>query len=182
MKKLSIIVLLLIGIVATAQNSKTQQLTWQGKAAVGGYAPEGTLDILKTSAQFDEGVLSALSIVVDMRTLEQENTQLRDHLRNKDFFHVKKYPVAIFILKSTEVISDNSIILIGDMTIKGITKEERIEAGLTDQGDQLEIKIDHRMNRIDYGIIYNSPSVFEKLKENAVADEFVLSGSIKIPY
>ena len=150
MKKLFAILILIVSPYATAQVNET--ITWQGRAAVGGYAPEGTLEIMDASATLEDDNLIKLSVVVDMRTLEQENTQLRDHLRREDFFHVKKFPVATFIFEGPVIISNDSVDLKGKMTIRGITSEENIKAGIKIEGDRIEISFDHTMNRLTYGI------------------------------
>jgi polyisoprenoid-binding protein YceI len=158
---------------------ESQILTWQGRAALGGYAPEGTLEVMEASAEILGDKLTYLSAVVDMRTLDQENSQLKNHLRDKDFFHVKKFPVATFILSEAVKLDDSEILLKGIMTIRGKSSEEKIKAEVIVQDENISISFDHTMDRTLYGITYNSPSVFEKLKENAIADDFNLKGTIK---
>lgn len=34
------------------------------------------------------------------------------------------------------------------------------------------------MDRTQYGVNHNSPSIFKRLKEDAIADEFVLKGEL----
>ncbi|MCW5518655.1 YceI family protein [Aureitalea sp. L0-47] len=177
MKKLLAILLLIMGSFVHAQENKT--LTWQGRAAVGGYAPEGTLEVMEASAQIQGDRLTSLSVVVDMRTLDQENSQLKNHLRDKDFFHVKKFPVATFMLSEAVQLNDSDILLKGIMTIRGKSSEEKIKAEVIKQDDNISISFDHTMDRTVYGITYNSPTVFEKLKENVIADDFILKGTIE---
>jgi len=178
MKKTVIILLVFINTCAFGQN--TQTLTWQGRAAVGGYAPEGTLEILEASAEIKEDKLIDLSVVVDMRTLDQENSRLKNHLRDEDFFYVDKFPVATFILSDVVQLKNAEILLNGIMTIRGMSSEEKIRAEVIRNDESIRISFDHIMDRTSYGITYNSPSVFEKLKENAIADEFVLKGTIVV--
>lgn len=180
MKKRLIIIALLISTISIGQAVTVQQVTWIGKAAVGGYAPEGTLNLLEATASLQGELLSKLNIIVDMRTLEQENTQLRDHLREKDFFHIEKFPVAVFSLTEAVNISEEKIILKGNMTIRGKTVTESIPAIIKQSEGVLIVSFDHVMDRTAYGIVYNSPSVFKRLKDNAIADEFQLKGEIRI--
>lgn len=176
------IALLLFTFSSCAQDKKatsdTQTLTWGGKASVGGYAPEGTLIVKDIQSTFNGNILEQLIVTIDMKSLHQENERLTKHLKDKDFFHVKKYPMATFTL--TEAFSpDSSEYLIGIMTIKNKKQTEkiRVQASFQKNGT-LSLSFDHTMNRLDYGITYNSLSIFKSLKENAIADSFTLKGNL----
>jgi len=161
-------------------NTGLQTITWGGKAAVGNYAPEGTLNIKNIQAKIDENTVQSLHITIDMKSLIQENQRLTKHLRNKDFFHVKKYPEATFELTEAFTIGTDKL-LTGKMTIKSTSQREQIPVTISNKNDILTITFSHSMNRLDYGITFNSPSVFEKIKENAIADEITLKGTLNIP-
>ena len=158
------------------QDSKT--LIWGGKAAVGGYAPEGTLQIKNASMTYTDNTISTLEITVDMTSLYQENKQLSGHLRDKDFFHVKKYKTATFTLEEPLEITGKNCILNGTMTIKTTSNKEQVKAIITMQGDTMAITFNHKMDRTVYGVTYNSPSIFKSLKENVIADDFTLRGAL----
>ena len=180
MKKL-ITILLLATLTSSAQTFTTPKgelLTWTGKAAVGSFAPEGSLEIKKGELIMSDGMISKLVIEIDMKSLDQENKQLRSHLKDKDFFHVKKFPKAHFI--STQVIKteDGDLCFTGTMTIKGISQIEEIVSSVKVSEGIATLSFRHKMDRTNYGVNYNSPSVFEKIKENAIADEFVLNGTV----
>lgn len=184
MKNTILILALLIYSTAIAQieasiSNKEQNLTWIGKAAVGGYAPEGTLKIISGKIVFTSEEIIELSLVIDMKSLDQENTQLRDHLLEKDFFYVKKFPVATFILSEAVKIENESAKVSGKMTIKGKTQIEQIPLLISISEEGIILQFEHKMDRTKYGVNHNSPSIFKKLKENAIADEFVLKGTIK---
>jgi polyisoprenoid-binding protein YceI len=161
-------------------NHEVQKITWIGKAAVGGYAPEGSLQILNASATVENDKITSLRIVIDMKTLEQENKQLRDHLRQEDFFHVERFPVATFILTKPISIESEQTELIGEMTIRGKTNTEEIPSTIAYSKGAILIDFSHTMDRTKYGVNYNSPSIFKRIKENAIADEFILKGNITI--
>lgn len=160
---------------ATVQNP--QVLTWGGKASVGGYAPEGTLAIKDMQIQVDETMIQTLEVIIDMKSLYQENERLTNHLKDKDFFDVNKFPTASFTLTETFTIGKSEN-LIGIMTIKGKTQQEQIPVQVTFENGQIKLRFTHNMNRLDYGIIYNSTSIFKSLKENAIADMFTLKGTL----
>ena len=181
MKTIGITFLLFLNTFVHAQTTaiiseKQQSLTWIGKAAMGGYAPEGTLDIKSAAISFTSEVITDLKLVVDMKSLEQENKQLRDHLLEKNFFYTKKYPEATFQLLEAAPIVNGEVQLKGMMTIRGKTKEETIMATVIPSEENIRLQFEHIMDRTRYGVNHNSPSLFKRLKENAIADDFVLKG------
>ena len=115
-------------------------------------------------------------MVVDMLSLDHENKDLMSHLRSKDFFEVKKYQESRFLLTNTPVVESDEILIRGRMKIKDTSKEESLSVKVVRQNNQLRLSFKTKLNRIDYGVTYNSPSIFKKLKQNAIADEFVLEG------
>ena len=183
MKNIFLILALFIYSTTFAQketkvSENGQSLTWIGKAAVGGYAPEGTLKIMSGKIVYTSEEIVDLKIVIDMKSLEQENVQLRDHLRDKDFFYVKKFPVATFILSEAVKIENGYANILGNMTIRGKTQPEKISALISPSAEGVKIDFKHKMDRTRYGVNHNSPSIFKKIKENAIADEFILKGAI----
>ena len=108
-----------------------------------------TADITKSSMQ---GTIKVASI--------NTNHEKRDkHLRNPDFFDADQYPDITFVSKRIEKNGD-SYVMIGDFTMRGVTKEIALPFTVTEPivhrnktrvgfGAELEI------NRQDYGISYN---------------------------
>lgn len=183
MKTYFSILFMMITSIIWSQNTHTlstenNTLTWQGKAALGSYAPEGTLKIKDAKIQVVNSKLQTLDIVVDMTSLYQENTQLTGHLRSKDFFYVKKYKTAVFTLSEPIDITNTESILKGSMTIKETTNTEQIRASISINDQKISIQFNHIMDRTKYGINYNSPSIFKSLKENVIADDFTLKGEL----
>ena len=62
------------------------------------------------------------------------------------------------------------------MKIKDKSKQETLRIAISNNGNQIELAFKTTLDRLDYGVTYNSPSLFKKLKQNAIADEFVLEG------
>ena len=183
MKTICITFALLLSSFVQAQTTATisekqQKISWIGKAAVGGYAPEGTLEIKTATITFTSEEIMDLRLIVDMKSLDQENKQLRDHLLEKDFFYTEKYAEATFKLSNATPINNGTVQLKGMMTIRGNTQEETIEATVIYSEENITLQFNHIMDRTHYGVNHNSPTLFKRLKENAIADDFVLKGSL----
>lgn len=162
----------------TVTANANQIVTWQGKAAIGGYAPIGTLDLEQATLTITQEQLLNLSVVIDMTSLSQENKRLEGHLKEADFFDVEVFTQASFIVTKPINLDSENPVLEGVMTIKGKTQTELIAVQIDRQENQISIGFDHTLDRTAYGIVYNSPSIFKRLKENAIADAFTLKGTL----
>lgn len=185
MKKISLLLMLLAIFATQAQNTieidDAKPLTWQGKAAMGSYSPKGTLEIEKALITIDQGQITGLVVSVDMKSLSQENKRLEGHLRNADFFDVKVFPKAVFTLTKPVVLDNGACQLEGIMTIKNNSKPEVISAQINITDALVIISFDHQFDRTRYGINYNSPTFFKKLKDQAIEDQFSLKGKLSFP-
>ena len=158
-------------------NAEKSTINWKGKAAFNSYSPTGTIQVKEGSISIENNVITALNIVIDMTTLDHEIKDLKNHLRNKDFFEVKKYKTATFTLSEPAKIINGGVLVVGAMTIKNTTKKETIKLTVSHEG-ALRLQFDFNLDRTEYGIKFNSPNFFKKLKENAIADKFNLKGNL----
>lgn len=99
---------------------------------------------------------------VDVTSINTNNSQRDEHLRNADFFEVENHPNIVFKSTKVEKVDDENFNLFGDVTIKNTTKPVKlsveyngiakdpwgnIKAGFTING---------KLNRKDFGITYNA--------------------------
>ncbi|WP_421715624.1 YceI family protein [Arcobacter arenosus] len=83
-----------------------------------------------------------------------------NHLRSEDFFLAEKYPNITFKMKSYKPDGDEGM-MIGDLTIRGITKEVKLK--IEDLGTIKDLKgnnrvgftIEGKINRMDYDLKWN---------------------------
>lgn len=106
----------------------------------------------------------SLTARVDMSSVDTDNPDRDAHLRNSDFFHVDRHPEMTF--RSTSIVStgDTTYGVIGDMTINGVTRRERLDVVFhgteTFPGDgshHAGFEATATINRTDYGIDFNVP-------------------------
>lgn len=151
------------------------QLTWTGKAAFSAYALSGTIQMETATILVEDEKIKSGNFVFDTKSIDGEIKDLIRHLKSKDFFQVKKYKTAVFELTTIKLSEEKQWIAEGNLTIKNTTKPV---AFLIDQNiaeDQLTVKGKAIINRTKFGITFNSPSFFEKMKEQAIADDFELN-------
>lgn len=150
------------------------KITWSGKAAFSAYTLNGSLQLLTADIRLDETGITEGIFIFNMKTIDGELKDLVKHLKSKDFFEVKKFKTAKFDLLSIELNEANQLIASGQLTIKAVTKPIAFPIFIEKKVDRLAIKGKAIINRTDYGITFNSPSFFEKLKDQAIADNFEL--------
>lgn len=159
-------------------NAEKSTLSWTGKAAFNAYSLTGALKVKSGNIKIENDSIKSLAITINMTSLDHENDDLKNHLRGKDFFEVNTYTEAIFVVCQPIIINNGEAQVKGKMTIKGITKTEIFMIKLNEDYSNLSFNIS--IDRTDYGVKFNSPSFFRKMKENAIADEFTLKGDCKL--
>ncbi len=105
---------------------------------------------------------STVKIQIATTSLNTNNKKRDDHLRSPDFFDTATYPVMIFVSRKVIVANGQPVNIVGDLTIRNITKEVSLEVedlsqtvtdpwGNTRRGATASTKI----NRKDYGLTWN---------------------------
>jgi len=156
-------------------DSSASQMGWTGHAAVGTYAPTGTIKLNPSTLSYTGKEITGGRFEINMRSLRAENADLETHLRDSDFFDVEKFPKALFELKSTK-----DGIAKGKLTIKGVTKAVSFPVVMRKAAPGLHIMGKARVDRTKFGIKYNSPNFFKSLGDNAIADTFDLKFTLVV--
>jgi len=89
----------------------------------------GRFNKFSGSFSYDEAKPGESKVQVKIKTasLDSNHAERDKHLRGKDFFDVKKYPEARFVSTSYKENDDNTAILIGDLTLHGVTRPVTID-------------------------------------------------------
>lgn len=153
--------------VYVAQKDKTE-LKWTGRTPVKSHY--GTVD-LDTGEIKIQGANISGKVVFDMKSIISEaGDALDSHLKNGDFFDTEKYPTAEIVITGY---SPNN--LLAELTIKGITKNINVPVLLGVQNNTIYLKGDFTIDRTEWGIKYNSKSLFSDLGDRAINDDIEFS-------
>lgn len=159
------------------------KIGWEGSKVVGG-KHHGSIAIQEGSLNVQEGIVLNGTFVVDMNSISVEDLKPEDgkadleaHLKGTasdemadHFFNVAKYPTATFNLTSVKEV-DGKTVIAGNLTMKGITKNIEFPAAINVSDNELSIHADtFPINRTDFGVNYNSNSVFDALGDKAIND------------
>jgi polyisoprenoid-binding protein YceI len=124
----------------------------------------GNFTKFDVEAQTEGDAFSAAKVVakVDVASINTNNEQRDEHLRNADFFSVEAFPTMKFVSTKVERVDDDTFALYGDLTIKETTKPVKLSVednGLaTDPWGNVKagFSISGKINRKDFGINYNA--------------------------
>jgi polyisoprenoid-binding protein YceI len=77
---------------------------------------------------------SKISINIDTESLDSNHAERDKHLRNADFLDTDKFPKATFTSTKITDKGNNKLEVVGDFTLKGVTKEITIDAEKIGEG------------------------------------------------
>ena len=103
-----------------------------------------------------------VELTLDAASINTDQAKRDDHLRSEDFFYVAKYPTITFVSKKVTKVDENRLKVIGDLSIRGVTKEITVDV----EGPTPEVKDPGgnirrgatgtlKINRKDFGIAWN---------------------------
>ncbi|MDH7605291.1 MAG: YceI family protein [Melioribacter sp.] len=118
---------------------------------------DGTVETSK-----DDFTDAKINFTIDVNSIDTDNQQRDTHLKSDDFFNAEKFPKITFVSKSFKKVSDKKYKLVGDLTIRNITKQVELDVvyngtvkdpwGNTRAG----FKVLGQVNRFDYGLKWNA--------------------------
>lgn len=98
----------------------------------------------------------------DIDSIDTREPQRDAHLKSADFFDAANHPKMTFVSKSFKRISDHQYELVGNLTIRGTTKEITLDVvyngtvkGLYGN-DVAGFEITGELNRLDFGLKWNA--------------------------
>lgn len=159
-------------------NETKSMLSWTGKAALSSYSLTGVIKVKSGHIKISNDSIQELKVVVDMNSIYHENKKLTKHLKSKDFFEVKKYQTATFVLQQPVVISNEKATLVGTLNIKETVENKKININIIQKNDLINISFNDTISRSIFGIEMRSSNFFKKMKDNGVADQFILKSEL----
>ncbi len=104
---------------------------------------------------------SSATVRIDAASVDSRDEKRDAHLRSADFFDAENHPYITFTTKRLEPKGGDDYKLIGDLTIRGITKEVSLDGEVTGPvkdpwgGTRFGISAQGKVNRKDFGLTWN---------------------------
>lgn len=125
-------------------------------------------------------VITGGEFIVDMNAItntdietEKANKSLVNHLKEPDFFDVKKYPIAKLKITSVEYFEDTSMRFHANLSLKGITKP--IQFNATPNYQEKSITTKFKIDRKAWNVSYQS-----EFKNSLISDAIGFEVHIKL--
>ena len=123
----------------------------------------GQFEKFRGTVEFDEHDLtrSKADIQIEAASVNTHNAQRDEHFRSADFFDVEHYPAIIFKSKRVIMQDEHHGQLIGDLTIRNITREVVLDGEYTGVSQtpwntySAGFSLRGKVNRKDWGLNWN---------------------------
>lgn len=83
----------------------------------------------------DDGSPTSVSVEVEAAKVDTDSDKRDDHLRGPDFFDAKQFPTLSFKSTSIKKTGENTFEVVGDFSLKGVTKSITITVNKVGQAD-----------------------------------------------
>lgn len=161
---------------------------WKGRSVMGGNGHQGYIKPLSGTLAIDaNGAIAGGYFELDMNTItltDKKDTSsdngLISHLKDPDFFDVKKYPKGSFQLtKAIKAAGDTAYYITGQLTLRDVTQEIYFPATIVRKGEDIIATASLTINRTKWGINYHSGSVLGLAKDELIEDNVLVSLALR---
>lgn len=178
MQKIVITLMMMTSAILTSQvqnnketyvlDAKKSVLEWKGSYTFNISEHNGFVYFKSGELQTINEYITGGVFVIDMNSIVYEDYSVDrgpiEHLKDTDFFDVKKFPEAKIVFTSVKYFPDtNTHEIVADLTIKGVTKSITFYADV--DGTKKTMKAHFKIDRTRWGITYN-----HKIKDDAISD------------
>ena len=117
---------------------------------------KGTVEL-----DLDNPAAARVDVTIGATSIDTRNGDRDAHLRSADFFDVEKFPELRYVSRKVEVLPDGTFRVVGDLTIRGVTREVPLTATLEGTGadpwggHRAGFSATGKVNRTDYGLLWN---------------------------
>lgn len=118
-------------------------------------------------ADYENPEAGSLEITIDTTSLWSDDEKLTNHLKNPDFFDVRKYPTIVF--KATKITADEeSAKLTGQLTMLGKTVEVTVPAKVETDDEEITLTSEFKIDRTKWGMNYGEGKIDNDVAITAV--------------
>jgi polyisoprenoid-binding protein YceI len=125
---------------------------------------KGSFHKFEASVEADPADLTTASIEfkIDVTSVDTRNSDRDNHLRSGDFFNAEEFPVITFKSTSIQATGDGEYEVVGDVTIRGVTRSEKFEVVYEGGGkdpwgnEKAGFSAKGKLKRSEFGLTYNA--------------------------
>lgn len=118
------------------------------------------------------------TLTFDAASLDTRNAKRDKHLQSADFFDAENHPEVTFAVRSAELRDGDAVHVVGQLTVRGISRPQTFTAKLTDAGaDALTLNAEFSVDRAQFGLGWNQLGMIRGLTTVTAALRFVRSAA-----
>jgi len=127
---------------------------------------KGGFKKFKVDALADEEDMtkSSVKIVIETDSLWADDDKLAGHLKNADFFDVKKYPKATFESTKIEKVSDTEAKITGKFTMLDKTEELVVPVKVDANDERIQLNASFKLDRTKWGMNYGKGKINDEVE------------------
>lgn len=101
---------------------------------------------------------SSVNVTIDTASVDSNHAERDKHLRSQDFLYVDEYPEATFKSKRVVMQGEGEADIIGDLTLRGVTREVTLDAEMIGYGEdpwggyRMGFEAETKLRLKDFGI------------------------------
>ncbi len=167
----SLFIVLISALMLNAQSKETTWVIDKAHSKIGftvthllitevdGYFKDFDVKVTTDREDFENAKIEFTAKTASIFT---ENDRRDEHLRSDDFFNSEKFPEMKFVSKSFKKSGKNRYKLVGDLTIRDVTKQVSLDVtynGTTKDpwgNTKAGFVVSGQLNRFDYGLKWNA--------------------------
>jgi polyisoprenoid-binding protein YceI len=106
---------------------------------------------------------SSVDVTIDAASIDTREPQRDAHLRSADFLNAEEFPSLTFKSKTVTPLGDGRFTIVGDLTIRGVSREVTLDAREEGTGKdpwgnaRVGFSATTRIDRRDWGLEWNQP-------------------------
>lgn len=155
-------------------DTKQSVATWKGASLNGLNTQTGYIYMSKGELMMENRQLVGGTVEVDMNTIEDKNhnsdNKLVDHLKDPDFFHVKKFPFSTISITKVASIDDEHKKVTANLTIKGITHPVTFPIQMQVMDGIIKVNAKLVIDRTKWDVRYKSAKFYPNLADQTMSD------------
>jgi polyisoprenoid-binding protein YceI len=110
-----------------------------------------------------------IEMSADSKSINTGISMRDDHLRAPEYFNVEKFQKLTFVSTAVRKIKENEYVIVGDFTMRGVTKQVSLNAvhtgtTKTKSGEATGLKITGVVKRSDFGVGEIGPGLSDEVK------------------
>jgi polyisoprenoid-binding protein YceI len=166
--------LVVLGFAASPALAETLKLDKESsKLGFVGAKAEGTHEggfkefTSSVEADWENPANGKISIEIKTASLWSDNDKLTNHLKNPDFFDVRKHPKITF--QSTKIVpgEEGKGNVVGKLTLLGKTEELTVPVEAKMENDKLYLKAKFKLDRTKWGMTYGEGNIDKEVEITA---------------